>query len=264
MLRADGAYRIVSDQAGSVRLVLRADTGGVVQRLDTDEFGVLLADTNPGFQPFGFAGGLIDPDTGLVHFDAREYDPTTGRFTTRDPLLFRGSRSNLYEYAGSDPVNRVDPTGLNGGGIIITATGELGQVGGVGGTAAVGVGVFVSGDTGAGSFGTFDSYGGFAGGPQFGTSFPSGLDYADGPGNGSNFVYGNAVGIGYGFFFTTADCLEAISGWSRNRSLNLSFAKLSVGISYSWSDTAQTLSITTGPSLPGADISSYPTWTDTY
>ncbi len=44
-------------------------------RLDYDEFGRVLLDTNPGFQPFGFAGGHYDPDTQLVRFGARDYDP---------------------------------------------------------------------------------------------------------------------------------------------------------------------------------------------
>ena len=47
------------------------------QRLDYDPYGVVLTDTNPGFQPFGFAGGLYDPDTGLVRFGARDYDART-------------------------------------------------------------------------------------------------------------------------------------------------------------------------------------------
>jgi hypothetical protein len=37
----------------------------------------VTADTNPGFQPFGFAGGLYDQDTKLVRFGARDYDPNT-------------------------------------------------------------------------------------------------------------------------------------------------------------------------------------------
>ena len=37
-----------------------------------------LRDTNPGFQPFGFAGGMYDAATGLVRFGARDYDAETG------------------------------------------------------------------------------------------------------------------------------------------------------------------------------------------
>ncbi len=68
-------------------------------------------DTNPGFQPFGFAGGLYDPDTGLVRFGARDYDPATGRWTAKDPILFGGGDANLYAYVGNDPVNFIDPSG---------------------------------------------------------------------------------------------------------------------------------------------------------
>jgi uncharacterized protein RhaS with RHS repeats len=48
----------------------------------------------------------------LVRFGARDYDPYTGRWTARDPILFAGGQSNLYAYVNNDPVNGVDPTGL--------------------------------------------------------------------------------------------------------------------------------------------------------
>ncbi len=48
-----------------------ASTGGVAQRMDFDECGNALTDSAPGFQPFGFGGGLRDLDTGLVRFGAR-------------------------------------------------------------------------------------------------------------------------------------------------------------------------------------------------
>ena len=64
------------------------------------------------FQPFGFAGGLYDPDTGLVRFGARDYDAEIGRWTNRDPIGFGGGLSNLYEYVNNDPVNLIDVTGL--------------------------------------------------------------------------------------------------------------------------------------------------------
>jgi uncharacterized protein RhaS with RHS repeats len=47
-----------------------------------------------------------------VHFGYREYDPFTGKWTTKDPLLFGGGDSNLYGYVLGDPVNLVDPEGL--------------------------------------------------------------------------------------------------------------------------------------------------------
>ncbi|MBI2566652.1 MAG: DUF4157 domain-containing protein, partial [Candidatus Schekmanbacteria bacterium] len=71
-------------------------------------------DTNPGFQPFGFAGGLYDPDTGLVRFAARDYDAEVGRWTARDPILFQGGQVNLFVYVRNDPVNLTDPWGLEG------------------------------------------------------------------------------------------------------------------------------------------------------
>lgn len=111
MVRQGAPYRIFSDQVGSPRLVVNATTGEVVQRLSFDVFGNVVEDTHPGFQPFGFAGGLADLDTGLVRFGARDYDATVGRWTSREPLFFEGGSANLYTYVNNDPVNFTDPTG---------------------------------------------------------------------------------------------------------------------------------------------------------
>ncbi|MGH7164136.1 MAG: RHS repeat-associated core domain-containing protein [Nitrospiraceae bacterium] len=105
-------YRIVSDHLGSPRLVVNTADGTVVQRMDYDEFGNILQDTNPGFQPFGFGGGLYDQHTGLVRFGARDYDSVTGRWTAKDPVDFDGGDSNLYGYVANNPVNITDPNGL--------------------------------------------------------------------------------------------------------------------------------------------------------
>jgi RHS repeat-associated protein len=112
MLRDGHRFRIVSDDLGSPRLVVDVDSGEVAQRLDYDAFGRVVQDTNPGFQPFGFAGGVYDADTGLVRFGARDYDPETGRWTAQDPIDFAAGDSNLYGYVLGDPVNLVDPSGL--------------------------------------------------------------------------------------------------------------------------------------------------------
>jgi RHS repeat-associated protein len=111
MIRDGVTYRIISDHLGSPRLVINTSDGVVAQRLDYDEFGRVVFDSNPGFQPFGFVGGLYDSQTGLVRFGVRDYSAETGRWLSKDPIKFDGGDTNLYGYVLSDPVNFYD---LNG------------------------------------------------------------------------------------------------------------------------------------------------------
>ncbi|MCC6965825.1 MAG: hypothetical protein IT391_06020, partial [Nitrospira sp.] len=112
MIKAGVTYRIVSDHLGSPRLVINTADGSVAQRIDYDEFGNVTNDTASGFQPFGFAGGLYDPQTGLTRFGARDYDAQVGRWTAKDPLRFAAGDVNLYGYVFADPVNNKDALGL--------------------------------------------------------------------------------------------------------------------------------------------------------
>ena len=86
----------------------------ITQEMNYDEFGVVIKDTNPGFQPFGFAGGIYEPATGLVRFGARDYDASVGRWTAKDPIRFEGGDVNLYGYVLNDPVNFIDAPGRAG------------------------------------------------------------------------------------------------------------------------------------------------------
>jgi RHS repeat-associated protein len=112
VVKGPSTYRIISDHLGSVRLVVNTSSGSVAQRIDYDAYGMVTYDSSPGFQCFGYAGGLWDPATGLVRFGARDYDSATGRWTLRDPIGFSGSQSNLYLYADGDPLDFNDPFGL--------------------------------------------------------------------------------------------------------------------------------------------------------
>ena len=105
-------YQIVTDHLGSVRLVIDVATAQVVQRMNYDSWGAVTEDSNPGFQPFGFAGGIYDPDTQLTRFGVRDYDGETGRWTAKDPILFEGGDSNLFGYVLQDPNNYFDPEGF--------------------------------------------------------------------------------------------------------------------------------------------------------
>jgi RHS repeat-associated protein len=64
--------------------------------------------------PFQFAGGLYDPDSELVRFGYRDYDPDVGRWTAKDPIGFAGGDTDLYGYCLNDPINWIDPWGLQG------------------------------------------------------------------------------------------------------------------------------------------------------
>ena len=112
MHKAGRTYRIVADHLGSVRLVIDTHTGAIAQRIDYDAWGNVLLDTQPGFQPFGYAGGITDRDTGLIKFGARDYDPGIGRWTSKDPIGFNGQSLSWYAYVNNDPINWIDPSGL--------------------------------------------------------------------------------------------------------------------------------------------------------
>jgi RHS repeat-associated protein len=114
MTKGGSTYYLTYDQVGSLRIVADA-SGNVVKRIDYDSFGNIIDDTNPSFLvPFCFAGGLHDRDTGLVRFGYRDYDPDTGRWTAKDPILFTGGDTDLYGYCLNDPINKVDSTGEAG------------------------------------------------------------------------------------------------------------------------------------------------------
>jgi RHS repeat-associated protein len=105
-------YYLTYDQVGSLRVV--ADSAGnVVKRIDYDSFGNIITDSNEVFKiPIGFAGGLHDRDTGFVRLGFRDYDPDIGRWTAKDPIFFAGGDTDLYGYVLNDPINLIDPLGL--------------------------------------------------------------------------------------------------------------------------------------------------------
>lgn len=110
----DAAYRILTDERGSVRVVVRVDPGHegeVEQRIDYDPWGVPTETGTARLQPLGFAGGIWLAGPGLWRFGARDYDPTIGSWTGGDPIGFAGGQ-NLFGYCGGDPVNCIDPRGL--------------------------------------------------------------------------------------------------------------------------------------------------------
>ena len=108
MSKNGSIYKLIKDHLGSVRLVVDVNTGAIAQKIDYDEYGNVLSNSNPDFQPFGYAGGIYDQQTKIVRFGVRDYEPITGRWTVKDPIGFGGGDQNLYGYVISDPINRID------------------------------------------------------------------------------------------------------------------------------------------------------------
>ena len=79
-----------------------------------DAFGMSTAVTGTPAGAFGYGGSAgyqEDSDSGLKLLGHRYYDPSTGRFITRDPAA---DGTNWYAYCGNSPTNALDPTGLGG------------------------------------------------------------------------------------------------------------------------------------------------------
>jgi RHS repeat-associated protein len=120
---ADTSQRrwLIPDERGSVAAV--ADAGGNLLSTDLyDEYGI------PGASNLGrmqYTGQMWIPEASLCHFKARDYSPTLGRFLQTDPAGY-GDGLDGYIYAHSDPLNEIDPSGMDDdpttvGEVVVTA-----------------------------------------------------------------------------------------------------------------------------------------------
>lgn len=101
------------DAAGHTRQL--TDTGGaVINRYRYDPFGEAVQREETVPNPFGYVGRFGVQATGrdLLWMRARHYSPGLGRFLSADPVRFADVLANAYRYAGNDPVNFIDPSGL--------------------------------------------------------------------------------------------------------------------------------------------------------
>jgi len=100
---AHGDVVNLTDSTGAITKSYKYDAFGVEQNIDD-------ADTNA----FRYCGEYFDAETGTIYLRARYYNPTIGRFISRDsyageindPLSL-----NFYTYCENNPIYGIDPNG---------------------------------------------------------------------------------------------------------------------------------------------------------
>jgi RHS repeat-associated protein len=209
--------------------------------------------------PFGYKAQFdyyTDVETGLELLTHRYYDPSNGRFLTRDPITFFGG-INLYSYVKNNPVNFSDPSGLIlvGSSVSVSAIAGVGVLG-AGGTAQYMQGISLSGNGvgtgGAASFGAFGSLRAPDGsGRDIHIEFPGGFE-SNTPGS---TAFGASFGKGPGGFISNADDFGSLRGPFDTTQFNTPF--LSFELDTSGDIWAFSIS---GPSL-GFSYASFKTYT---
>ena len=76
-----------------------------------DDFGETIPGQNTIHNPWRFPGQYCDEETGLHYNRFRYYAPALGRYISRDPVTWLNG-FNFYVYAGNNPINDCDATGL--------------------------------------------------------------------------------------------------------------------------------------------------------
>jgi RHS repeat-associated protein len=90
-------------------LAISGSNGNVKAKYPTSPWGEISSGSGTDFH---FAGMFYDSETQLYYDNARYYSPVQGRFISPDPIGVNGG-INIYAYAGNDPINGVDLTGLD-------------------------------------------------------------------------------------------------------------------------------------------------------
>ena len=100
------------DGQGNVRRLVDSSDGSLSAEYEYGPFGESLRATGnfANKNRFRFSTKFDDPETRLLYYGMRYYNPTTGRWISRDPIGEAGG-INLYGFVGNDPVSRVDPDG---------------------------------------------------------------------------------------------------------------------------------------------------------
>ena len=93
---------------------LTDETGAVTKSYTYDAFGVEQNIDDSDTNAFRYCGEYFDAETGTVYLRARYYDPSIGRFISRDSYAGKNEEPlslNRYTYCHNNPIIGTDPSG---------------------------------------------------------------------------------------------------------------------------------------------------------
>lgn len=103
-------YIPLHDLFGNITHLIDPETRKVTKQYHYTPFGEDV-DRSPYLSPWTYQSKRIDPETRLIYFGKRYYDPEIGMFLTPDPSGFK-EIPNLYHYTNNNPFTYFDPDGL--------------------------------------------------------------------------------------------------------------------------------------------------------
>ncbi len=268
---ANGTYKTYHfDRRGSA-IAITDENGNVTDCFQYAPYGELARHDGPTATSFMFNGGygVMTDSNGLYYMRARYYNPEIRQFINQDVLtgsIDNGQSLNKYAYANDNPISYIDPFGLWGIGLSGSESTEIGVVFDDG---KIGLGASQTGSYGGGFFshgffenpsiGSFESWGGYTGGPGYGVGYPSGAD-KDNKGGGAY------VGIGLNAFMTNAGSAANLNGPAKTFSINIGWADRVFALQVARGDNGVWMISYGGIPLPGAglgfSVSDYYTYTE--
>ncbi|WP_269822513.1 RHS repeat-associated core domain-containing protein [Dictyobacter vulcani] len=170
---------------GSTSIALKAD--GSVQAVQLfAPFGGTRYSDGSMTTPYNYTGQRLDTTSGLLYYNARYYDATSGRFTSADTVETNGTGLDPYAYVKGSPETFTDPTGHG-------RCGPDGDCVGVPGAGTPGQGSSSGGGGDSGSSG--GNPGGGGGNPGGGGGNPGSGGGNPGSGGGNDGVNHSCAGL---------------------------------------------------------------------